>query len=60
MRRSLALAAVAAVAFAAPASAAQQIPPRPLEWCDVTQNCLCLLANYPYYVVTGDSLLTCV
>lgn len=59
MRRSLAL-SLAAAAFAAPATAAPEAPPRPLEWCDVTQNCVCGLVNAPFVILTGDYLLTCV
>lgn len=56
MRRTLACAAVALAALAAPASAAQQGPPKPLDGCDIAQNCLCLLVAGPVKATTGYQL----
>jgi hypothetical protein len=60
MRRSLALAAVAAAAtatFSAPASAA---PERPYWACDIVQNCVCNAANRAPYLATGEYWLLCI
>lgn len=56
MRRTLAVAAIALAAAAAPASAARQLPPKPLEWCDIFQNCICGLVAGPVEATTGYRL----
>ncbi|HEX8003527.1 MAG TPA: hypothetical protein VF519_12605 [Mycobacteriales bacterium] len=60
MRRSLAVAAVALAATTAAAPAATARPNIPPSWCDIAQNCVCLVVTSVLEAATGDPTLHCV